>query len=99
MYLCICFINYPKLLFALPFAVVYVILALKFSMAASTESLRLDAMSRSPVNSLFSTTLESLVTIRAYRREEHMNRKFQHLVDQSGRAYFTYIAVIRWLAL
>ena len=99
MYLCICFMTYPVLLFVLPLAIVVVILTVKFSMASSTESLRLDAMSRSPVNSLFSTTLESLVTIRAYRREEHMNRKFQHLVDQSGRAYFTYIAVTRWLAL
>ena len=81
MSLCICFVSYPKLLIALPFAVVFVFLVLKFSMGASTEALRMDAMSRSPVNSLFSTTLQSLVTIRAFRRQEHINRKFQHLVD------------------
>ena len=98
MYLSICFIVFPSLFFALPFAIFLIALLVKFSAVASVQSLRHDAISRSPVNSLFSTTLENLVTVRAYRKEQTINSKFQNLVDESGRAYFTYLAVGRWLA-
>ena len=97
MYLVICFVLYPYLFFLLPFVLLLFVLLLKFALVASVESIRQDALSRSPINSLFSSTLESLITIRAYNQQTSLNDKFQDLVDSNGRAFFTFLAVSRWI--
>ena len=90
---------YPKLLFLLAANLLFIFLILKFAMRSCIEALRLDAISRSPINSLFSATLQNLITIRAYNREEAISREFESLVDQNGRAFFTYLAVARGMGL
>ena len=64
------------------------------------DSLRYDAMSRSPVNSTFATSPESLMTIRAYARSRWLRDQFErNLVEANGKAYFTYLCAGRWLSL
>ena len=70
---CLSISVYPSLLFVLLASIIVVYLILKFATGAATDALRHDAISRSPINSLFSATLNNLVTIRAYRRERIMN--------------------------
>ena len=73
------------------------------SAALSNEALRWDAISPSPINSLISATLRGgggggLITIRAFKQQEFFMRKFMELVDENGRAFFTFIASSRWLS-
>lgn len=76
MYLVVCFIVYPYLFLILPVALILLIFLVKFAKLASVESMRLDAISRSPINSFFSATISNLITIRAYRREKIMIDEF-----------------------
>ena len=48
---------YPVLLFLLFAVVLLVSLVVHFGLRSAVDALRLDAISRSPINSLFSTTL------------------------------------------
>ncbi len=59
-----------------------VMLVLKKQVTTITnESLRWDAITRSPINSLLSATLCGLFTIRAFKQEFHFLRRFYHLLD------------------
>lgn len=62
------------------------------------SALRLDSVSRGPVNSQFSATVEGLLTIRAYKQEENMKNEFFRLVDENGRAFFTFISASHWIS-
>ena len=64
---------------------------------ATLDSLRLDASTRSPLNSLFASSLQSLFTLRAYRQQAFFRRKFLDQVDLNSSAFFTYSATVRWL--
>ena len=75
MYLVICFVLYPFLFLLLPFVLLLFVLLLKFALVTSVESIRQDALSRSPINSLFSSSLESLITIRAYNQQASLNAR------------------------
>ena len=48
---------YPSLALVVIVALVLIYLTFKFVVRTSTDSLRHDSISRSPINSLFSTTL------------------------------------------
>ena len=62
------------------------------------DSLRFDALSRSPINSLLVASLSNLQTIRAFGQAPWLVTHFQNeLVDANGRAYFSYISFSRWL--
>lgn len=67
---------YPLLLLLMIGVFICIALILHFAMKNSVDALRLDAISRAPINSLFSTTLENLITIRAYKSEPILNQKF-----------------------
>ena len=69
----------------------------KVALIATLDTLRLDAITRSPINSLFASSLESLFTIRAYRQTGFFSNKFNSLVDRNASAYFSYCASVRWL--
>lgn len=69
-------IVYPLLIIVIIVASLLILLIVKFAMRTSVEALRHDAISRSPINSLFSATLENLMTIRAYDQEDTLNKQF-----------------------
>ena len=63
----------------------------------SREIKRLEAVTRSPIYSDFSATLDGLITLRAYRLQNTASRRFQHHVDLNGRAWFSFLMCSRWL--
>lgn len=59
-------ITYPYLIVMVVVLFFFMLLIRKCSLTATMDSLRFDAITRSPINSLFSASLHGLITIRAY---------------------------------
>ena len=89
---------YPYLGFLVVVLLGLMLLIRKISLTSTMDCLRIDAITRSPINSMFSASLNGLMTIRAYQKEDHFQRQFLSLVDRNGRAYFTYSTVSEWMA-
>mmetsp|Transcript_15128 Transcript_15128/g.22753 ORF Transcript_15128/g.22753 Transcript_15128/m.22753 type:complete len:715 (+) Transcript_15128:462-2606(+) len=68
----------------------------KTFLKTSREVKRLDALSRSPVFSLISETLDGLTTIRAYDRVFDFQDIHKSLVDIHTRADFSFSSASRW---
>ena len=90
-------IAYPYLLVVVVIILVSMLYVRNLSLPATVDSLRYDAITRSPVNSMFSASLNGLMTIRAYNQVNHFENKFHSLVDHNGCAFFSYIASTRWM--
>ncbi len=97
MYVTMTIIVYPLLIVVVLVIVILMLLVRRFSLVGTMDSLRYDAITRSPINSMFSASLNGLMTIRAYRRSAYFEAKFLNLVDRNGAAFFTYIASSRWM--
>lgn len=65
----------------------------------TSETLKWDGITRSPMNSLFNVTIKGLMTIRAYSKETYFVSKLEHLIDENSRALFTFFSVTQWVAL
>ena len=91
-------ITYPYLIVMVILLFFLMLLIRKCSLTATMDCLRFDAISRSPINSLFSASLHGLITIRAYKKDSYFKEKFLKLVDQNGAAYFSYLSSVRWMA-
>ena len=71
----------------------------RYYVATSRELRRLDALTRSPLYAHFSETLNGAPTIRAYCQQRRFTAEHMHRLDTHQRAYFSGIAVNRWLAI
>ena len=60
---------------------------------------RIDAMSRSPMQSMVSECLEGSTSIRIFQQDTNFVSKFHSLVDVNSSAVLNYISVQRWLSL
>ena len=89
---------YPYMAFIVLVLVGGMFLIRKIALMSTMDCLRYDAITRSPINSMFSASLNGLMTIRAYQQEAHFKRKFLDLVDTNGNAFFTYNSSARWMA-
>lgn len=65
----------------------------------SREVKRLDATTRSPVFSLFSSSLSGLAVIRAFGRQHEFQATFTKLLDENSRAFYVYCYISRWLGV
>ncbi|KAH9122042.1 hypothetical protein AeMF1_006483 [Aphanomyces euteiches] len=65
----------------------------------SRELQRLDSISRSPVCSLLTETLEDLPTIHVFGAEEAYSARNEQLLDRNQHAYFLNFTANCWLAL
>ena len=64
------------------------------------ESLRYDAISRSPINTLLISSLANLPATRADRKEAWLRHRFEdELVEFNGKASFSYYCFSRWFSL
>ncbi|VEU37559.1 unnamed protein product [Pseudo-nitzschia multistriata] len=60
---------------------------------------RIDALSRSPIQSMISECLEGSTSIRIFHQKVNFVRKFEEIVDVNSSALLNYISVQRWLSL
>ncbi|KAF7344045.1 hypothetical protein MVEN_01694000 [Mycena venus] len=76
----------PLLVFALPPLVVFGVYLLKFYLATSKQFRRLEAASKSPLYTLFGTTVAGLITVRAYRAQDFFRSQNAASVNASQGA-------------
>lgn len=60
---------------------------------------RLESISRSPIFTHFSETLNGSTSIRAYRKEESFIRKSDKLTDENQMSYYPRIVADRWISM
>jgi len=71
----------------------------RYYVASSRELQRLDSVSRSPIFSHFSETLDGVSTIRAFRRQLAFVADNERKLDHNLMAYFISTSANRWLAI
>ena len=71
----------------------------RYYLQSSREVKRLDAVSRSPIYAFFSSTLNGLITLRAFRVQADFMRQFEERVDHNTAAVFTFYTTIRWFGV
>ena len=87
----------PVIFVALIPLVIYFHLLRVYFLKASREIKRLEAVSRSPVFSHLSETLDGLVTIRALNCTRQFQALHKKLLNENCRAFFAFMAASRWL--
>ncbi|XP_068674150.1 ATP-binding cassette sub-family C member 4-like isoform X5 [Montipora foliosa] len=81
-----------------PLILLYVYIA-RYFMRTSRELKRLEAVSRSPVLSQISETLDGLDTIRSRGKQQEFAEQLYRYQDTHSRAYFMVLAGTRWLGI
>ncbi|KAJ7036384.1 P-loop containing nucleoside triphosphate hydrolase protein [Mycena alexandri] len=76
----------PVLAFALPFLAVLGFYAMGFYLVTSKQFRRLELASKSPLYTLFGTTVSGLITVRAYRTQDYFRAQNTLFVDESQGA-------------
>ncbi|KAL7754318.1 hypothetical protein RI367_000299 [Sorochytrium milnesiophthora] len=70
-----------------------------FYRATSRELKRLDSVARSPMVAHYSETLAGIVTIRAYKKEQHFSAVNKRHIEFYGQPNFQLMVAPRWLAV
>jgi len=95
--ICVVCAGSPIIFAALIPLVIYFHLLRVYFLKASREIKRLEAVSRSPVFSHLSETLDGLVTIRALNCTRQFQALHKKLLNDNCRAFFAFMAASRWL--
>ena len=66
---------------------------------SNREIKRLDNISRSPIFSHISTSVQGLSTLHAYGRTADFSEKFERLLDKNNLPFFMFVCLNRWLAV
>lgn len=66
---------------------------------AQREIKRLDNVSRAPVISWLTATLQGLPTLHAYGKEQDFMQEFCRRVDANARAYYAFLFTTQWFAV
>ena len=89
---------FPAVAIIIPFIVLAGFGLVSLAKVGIIDSLRYDAITRSPINSVFAASIANLPTIRAYGHGGKLRCNFENsLLENNGRAYFTYACFSRWL--
>ncbi|ORX67698.1 hypothetical protein BCR32DRAFT_297543 [Anaeromyces robustus] len=67
--------------------------------STSRELKRIESITRSPIYTNITETLQGLPTIRAYDAQERFIKANQHLIDENNRSQFLQISAQRWLGV
>ena len=86
------------ILIIIPVVVVFILVQLHYR-KSSVDLRRLDAISRSPLQTTLSEVIEGAITIRVFEQEENFTTKFFNYMDQNNIALLTFIAAFRWVGL
>ncbi|CAI2362604.1 unnamed protein product [Moneuplotes crassus] len=68
----------------------------KWSIIAQNDAQRFESMSKGPLNTRFSSALDGITTIRAYKRTQYYTDKFIKDCDLNANAKFTLQGIKRW---
>ncbi|CAF2981984.1 unnamed protein product, partial [Rotaria sp. Silwood2] len=94
----ICLINPYVLLSFIVILPIFWILS-HFYLQSNREIKRLENVTRSPVYTLFSTSLRGLSTIRAFKAKEHFMELLTDRIDRNTRANITMLGAMQWISL
>ncbi|KAF9984806.1 hypothetical protein BGZ75_003629, partial [Mortierella antarctica] len=92
----VCIVN-PWIIISIPFILLAFAGLRYLYMKSSRQVKRIDSQSRSPVYSHLTETLDGLVSVRAFRRTGQFMDEHIKTQEDNGRAFFTYLAMARWL--
>jgi ATP-binding cassette subfamily C (CFTR/MRP) protein 4 len=84
-------------LILIPFLLVGFYQLRKFYMKSSRQIKRLESITRSPVYSNISVTLEGLTIIRAFSTQDRFLKRFFSQQDENTRVFFSFLSASRWL--
>lgn len=65
--------------------------------ASQREIKRLESVSRSPIYTDFTSTLDGITSLRAYKLEKRATKSFQDQINKNARAWFNFLIASRWL--
>ncbi|CAF2705919.1 unnamed protein product [Rotaria sp. Silwood2] len=71
----------------------------QFYIRSSRQLKRFESATRSPIYTLFSSSLDGLTSIRAFRVQEGFLNMFMERIDTNSRAFFTFFATTFWFGL
>lgn len=66
---------------------------------SSLQLKRLENVTRSPIYTLFSSSLDGLTSIRAFERQNDFLHMFTERIDANSRVYFFFFATAHWFGL
>ncbi|KAG0352124.1 hypothetical protein BG005_008389 [Podila minutissima] len=92
----VCIVN-PWIIIAIPFILLSFGALRSLYMASSRQVKRIESLERSPIYSHLSETLAGLISVRAFRKREEFMEEHLKTQEDHGRAFFTYLAMARWL--
>ncbi|KAK3604649.1 hypothetical protein CHS0354_007192 [Potamilus streckersoni] len=94
----ICYVTPWFLIALIPLSICFV--AIRNVFAVGMRDLkRQDSITKSPVLSLATATVQGIFTIDAYKRGQHFQKKFQEYLDTNTSAFYLLCCSNRWLAV
>jgi ATP-binding cassette subfamily C (CFTR/MRP) protein 1 len=94
----ICFIN-PPISFLLIILIPVIWLIIRFYKRSFCQIKRLESTTRSPIYALFSTSLNGVPTIRAFKTENRFIQLISDRIDANTSSYIIVQAASQWVAL
>ncbi|KAG0330085.1 hypothetical protein BG004_002186, partial [Podila humilis] len=92
----VCIVN-AWIVIAIPFLFAGFIGLRAVYIKTSRQVKRIDSMTRSPIYSQLSETLDGLTSVRAFGVGERFMGRFVEAQEANGRAFFAYLICARWL--
>ena len=81
-----------------PLVVVFILINVVFN-RSSRQLKRMDGITRSPIYSHITATVQGLSTLHAYNKMTEFNAAFKRYLDQNTRPFFMFFCAQRWLAV
>ncbi|XP_077976259.1 ATP-binding cassette sub-family C member 4-like [Styela clava] len=91
-------VNYFVILLIIPFTIYFLWLR-SYYLRTSRDIKRLEGSCRSPVFSLLSSTLQGLLTVRAFGVQQQFEDKFHEYQDLHSASWFLFLVGTRWFGL
>ncbi|KPM08018.1 ABC transporter sub-family C-like protein 7 [Sarcoptes scabiei] len=92
----ICYQTPIFLAFILPFMIIYFFIQ-RFFVATSRQLKRIESVSRSPIFSHFSETIQGSTTIKAYNASERFISESEHRIDENQKCFYPSQVANCWL--
>ncbi|PVU94926.1 hypothetical protein BB561_002172 [Smittium simulii] len=93
----ICIANL-YLIILVPIILIIFIWIRQLYMSTSRQLKQIESVTRSPVYSLLSETLDGIITVRAFSSQNIFLERFIDAQNENSRAFFSFISAARWLA-